>query len=423
MSEENQPPPPKRYSYAIHHVLHHSYHHTSKHSTTTSLSAHPYRHCPSTVQVAHSASQDVPGTGTTASGGQGDSLHGTTGVCYPNMLGCNRLIFDSVEVDYSCVSKVIVSTNNNDSQLPLEGEELLTFTGITILQSWNDIQIMFADPSVSILNDPSIITCSEADLNDVSRAKELLSTLTRLGSGTKPHFVPNFGPGDTGDGDSSDEDVPLTHDRPLLFTPGELHTIQLSLERVWKHYHRAVSGHFSNGPGKFFMCYLAEYFGCASASTSTRFESSLSTTSGGSGSIGEMDTQTGSSMITAYTINKQDTRQARLRRFVRHSHIKRYSDVSTYDHLNGIFITAGEIKSTIDAANSQNLEQMLGLWRSTQKFMLGWSINPEHINCRILVKDDQASLHLYQLQETNNISSIRHLAELYLACILLVDST
>ena len=99
-------------------------------------------------------------------------------------------------------------------------------------------------------------------------------------------------------------------------------------------------------------------------------------------------------MLTAYTSNKQDTRQARLRRFVRHSQLKRYSEVSTYDHLNGIYLTAGELKSTLDAANSQNLEQLLGVWRSTQKFMLGWSRNPEHINCRILVKDAQAALQL-----------------------------
>lgn len=127
---------------------------------------------------------------------------------------------------------------------------------------------MFTQPSVSILNNPSIITCSEADPNDISRAKELLSNLTRLRSGTKPNFVPNVRPGDTGDSDSGDEDVPLTRDRPPLFTSEELAVIQVYLERVWKQYHRAVSGHFSNGPGKFFMDYLAEYLGCASASTS-----------------------------------------------------------------------------------------------------------------------------------------------------------
>lgn len=103
------------------------------------------------------------------------------------------------------------------------------------------------------------------------------------------------------------------------------------------------------------------------------------------------------------------------------SQIKRYSDVSTFDHLNGIYITSGEIKSTLDSADSQNLEQMLGLWRSNQKFMLGWTVNPVHICCRILVKK-QAELHLYQLQETNDISGIIFLAELYLASILIVDS-
>ena len=58
--------------------------------------------------------------------------------------------------------------------------------------------------------------------------------------------------------------------------------------------------------------------------------------------------------------------------------------MSTFDHLNGIYSTAGELKSTLDAANSQTLEQLLGLWRSKQQFMLGWSLNPEHSNCRIL---------------------------------------
>ena len=166
-----------------------------------------------------------------------------------------------------------------------------------------------------------------------------------MGSGTKPHFVPNVGPGNTGvDTDSGDEDVPLTRDKPPLFTSEELFLIQVDLECVWKQYHRAVSGHFSNGQGKFFMSYLAKYLGCASASTSTstRFESSLSTTSGGSGSIGEKDTQAGSSMITTYSINKHDTRLDGST-FVRHSHIKRYSDVSTFDHFNGIYIASGEV--------------------------------------------------------------------------------
>ena len=40
MSEENQPPPPKRYSYAIHHVLHHSYTHHTLNTSLPPLSPH-----------------------------------------------------------------------------------------------------------------------------------------------------------------------------------------------------------------------------------------------------------------------------------------------------------------------------------------------------------------------------------------------
>lgn len=89
-------------------------------------------------------------------------------------------------------------------------------------------------------------------------------------------------------------------------------------------------------------------------------------------------------MITTYSINKHDTRLDGPT-FVRHAYIKCYSDVSTFDHLKGLYITSGEVKSTLDSADFQNLEQMLGLWRSNQKVMLGWSINPVHIHCRILV--------------------------------------
>lgn len=337
------------------------------------------------------------------------------------MLGSNRLVFDSTDVDYSNLSLLILSTNdNNNSHLPLEGELGLKFTGTTILRSWTDINIMFNEPSISILGNPSLITCSKANRIDVRRAKELLNNLTRLASPTKPKFVHNVGPGDTGGSDSGDEGVPLTPERPPLFTSEELSVIQHCLGLAWTHYQRATSGHFSNGPGKFFMDYLATYLGLASASTSTRFESSHSTTSGGSGSIGDKDTQAGSSTITPILLSKHATRVARSR-FACQSQIKRYSDVSTFDHLKGIYTTSGELKSTLDSADFQNLEQMLGLWRSNQNFFLGWTVNPEHIHCRILVK--QQGLHLYQLQETNSIGSIIFLAELYLASILIVDST
>ena len=235
----------------------------------------------------------------------------TTGVPYPNMLGWNRLISDSTDVDYSNLKVLILSTNdNNKSHQPLEGESRLKFTGPTILRSWMDISIMFNEPSISIHENPSLITCSKANCIDIRRAKALLSNLTRLTPSTKPTFVHDVGPGDTGDSDSGDEDVPITPERPPLFTSEELGVIQHFLEQTWAHYQRAISRHFSDGLGKFFMDHLATYLGFTLTSTRAHFESSHSTTSSGSSTIGDKDTQAGSSTVTTISLNKHDTRVA-----------------------------------------------------------------------------------------------------------------
>ena len=55
---------------------------------------------------------------------------------------------------------------------------------------------------------------------------------------------------------------------------------------------------------------------------------------------------------------------------------RRSSDVSVYCHTLSLYCISGELKSNNDAAAFQNLEQLLGLWRPKQKFMLGWTINP-----------------------------------------------
>ena len=73
----------------------------------------------------------------------------------------------------------------------------------------------------------------------------------------------NTGPGDSrGESDSGDENVPLEAERMPVFSSSELAVIDKDLENLWKNYHHAIKGHFSNGPGK--LHYLLEYLGnCA----------------------------------------------------------------------------------------------------------------------------------------------------------------
>ena len=87
-----------------------------------------------------------------------------------------------------------------------------------------------------------------------------------------------------------------------------------------------------------------------------------------------------------------------------------------------MYIAAGEVKSSSDMAVSQNLEQMLGLWRASQVFMLGWTINPKDVYCHILVRrENKITLYNVKVQNADN-DSILFLSNLYLAAILIEDN-
>ena len=134
------------------------------------------------------------------------------------------------------------------------------------------------------------------------------------------------------------------------------------------------------------------------------FEPRHSTTSGGRGEFGDKDTQAGSISV-AYVYNKRNTRThaAGEQETQTNFNNKRYSDVSVYCHTLSLYCISGELKSNNDAAAFQNLEQLLGLWRPKQKFMLGWTINPTSIIYRLLVRRGE-ELVLYELKQPNNNS-------------------
>ena len=93
--------------------------------------------------------------------------------------------------------------------------------------------------------------------------------------------------------------------------------------------------------------------------------------------------------------------------------------MSTFNHEKQVYILAVEIKSSLDQATSQNLDQMLGLWRAKQVFMLGWTINPTHIHCG----QEGIGMTVYVLQMPNDNQSILYLSKLYLASFLIVKAS
>ena len=90
----------------------------------------------------------------------------------------------------------------------------------------------------------------------------------------------------------------LTHALAHSLRDSDLPVVQMLSNEVWKYFTRAIEGSYSNGPGKLYMDFLSRFLGCARDVTDARYESCLSTSAGGSGSIGVKDTQAGSSTVT-----------------------------------------------------------------------------------------------------------------------------
>lgn len=74
-------------------------------------------------------------------------------------------------------------------------------------------------------------------------------------------------------------------------------------------------------------------------------------------------------------------------------------------------------------ALSQNLEQMMGLWGAKQTFMLGWTINPNNVYIRLLVRTNETDITLYNIVLSNTHTSLLLLAKLYVAVYVSVEST
>ena len=282
--------------------------------------------------------------------------------------------------------------------------------------------VKLSSASLLVQGNDARVRCKALDKTNMVRAKQLLKHLVKMFSlpNTKPVFSPEVRSGGSGELDSGDDDVPVDREIRNVFSDSDIGAVQLVSDDVWRYYQRSMASSFSNGPGKLCMHNLGKFLAQCIRGGAGRYESCHSTNAGGSGPAGDKDMQAGSSIVK-YVMSKREMRNSSSNEESLPNGKRRFSDVSTYDHEKEIYIAAGEVKSSPDMALSQNLEQMLGLWRAKQTFMLGWTINPANLYMRILVRQDH-EITLYNVALPNNANSILLLARLYLAAFLFVDT-
>ena len=104
---------------------------------------------------------------------------------------------------------------------------------------------------------------------------------------------------------------------------------------------------------------------------------------------------------------------------------RRVADYVLYDGRNKMYSIVGELKSVESEAESQNVEQMIGLFRKNQQAMLGFTCNPRAILPRILLhrqgKLELLTLQPLSLDEQSYLHSLHRLATLFIAFISIVN--
>jgi hypothetical protein len=340
------------------------------------------------------------------------------------MIGHNRMVFaENIQYTDEGLKALIVSENaDGNSPESQKGEIKLTFNGC-IDVGLDDLEVQLSSSSLLLQgSDVPGVVCKASDGTNVVRANQLLKHLLKMFSlPNKPVFSPEVRREGRGESDSGDEDVPIDREIPSVFNDRDIAVVQNQSNAVWNNYKRSRESSFSSGPGKLFMTYLGQLLSLV-IDAKGRYESSLTTCAGGSGAASNNDMQAGSCIVT-YLTSRRETRNSSSSQQLWQcsSGNRRFSDVSTYDHEKEMYIIVGEVKSVEDVALSQNLEQMMGLWRAKQKFMLGWTINPANVCARLLVRQDN-DITLYNATLPNRYTALLHLSRLYLAVFLFVET-
>ena len=210
--------------------------------------------------------------------------------------------------------------------------------------------------------------------------------------------------------DSDDEQI-VDEEIPPGFTNTELAVVEVCYKRLQSNFVTAVTHRFTNAAGKMFFWSLGEFILQLYCPAAVPYASYISTNPHG-------DCQPGS-MILLHTCPAAKTRQCQPDDTATVAQ-ERVSDYVMYNHETKVYIIAGEIKSKTSAAENQNIEQMVGLWRKKQCAMLGFTCNNSFIQLRVLVRREEGLLLLYRLPrlslEPDSLkSSLLQLAYLFIA--------
>ena len=217
------------------------------------------------------------------------------------------------------------------------------------------------------------------------------------------------------DTESSDEDIP---DPPIIppFCEADLTAVKMLYKEFFNAYRRALVIGVYSCVGKDFVDAAWKYADLCTrlvVTDTSRFLSKYSTAKGAP--------QPGACFIK-WSLPREMLKSSYTSGRVILSR-ERYADHVTYDKLSIINVSVTELKENEESPiESQNNEQMIGLWRSSQQVMLGMEVRGKYVKPKILLLTNERlnMLYLKQMNIEKN-SDLVNIVTLMIAFLICVD--
>lgn len=335
---------------------------------------------------------------------------------WPSMLKGNAAV---------CNGAFHFSWNNCDEVVLHDGRKYMWRTSDNV-----EIKVVMGPDIERVTLDGSHqLKCQHVDVDGLQKkTKQLLSTIPHLFTNVQSIKQSQREVALTEESGSGGEEIPdLAFS--AVFDQGEWENIMDDFRTLRSYFKKAQAVKFENAAGKFFIERLIRYM-CFIKKT-LRKQVNIGTNSSGSEQpgctnlgywTGKFESERSSSSRSTPSTSSVPSTPEPVDNYFKETH-SRYPDTVFWDYIKEIYRIVVEVKSgDKQPAEHQTTDQMVGLFRSNQKYMLGLIIKPNFITIRILERVGKSlDMHSFPYLALDNKANMQLVCEVITAFIFLVD--
>ena len=327
---------------------------------------------------------------------------------WPIVLSGNRVLWSSKQFEWSTNVETVILGKEQVCNFVYRQNVTWTVTFATTGSVFKigGVQVESTDPDITHFAHRATMLCNHCTLLSSEEPQEFVQHTRKA---VDPKLLSP---------DSDDDQLP-DYELPEAFSKVELNVINYLYIKLWYAFQQAKAKSFQNQAGKEFFTDLGNYLIMVYPFSPAvyKFKSTHSTNPKGDAQPGACSILMSIPKITTKSTNPDDTSDLKCRMT---------ADYVLYNKQKDVCCVVGEVKGeNEDAAESQNITQMVASFRENQSAMLGFTANPNHIVPRFLwksVADDIVTLTLSMLKKIDmtDTNAVLWIAKLFMAFVTIV---